>query len=439
MSRRLLLAAGLVCATLAASGAELLLIPNVLQRLSYDDNLQLRTLRQNTPDEIADQREAYLYRIEPSLEMRARGDAWTLNSTAGIGFDRYDPSEFDIDTQRFSLSGRRFSERQSFLIDGSIRRRAQLTTETTGSGLLEATRVESVSVRPSYQRQLSERMQLTAGLGLFNQHFASLNLQDFENVTADVTLARQLDDSSLIDFTVFAQEFETESRPNLACGGLGVFPVGGTFTLGQSCSEFDTRRESTTYGVQLGWRKVVSERLEFNILAGYRDVESRSVSANIQTDCIFGLNGQQLTPCTGSVPDVEASDTSSGLLAATGLSYRGERYSYSFRVERAVSPVGLGFLIETDSLNGSLRYDFAQRVAGVATFRVLDSESITEGTQFDRRFLSLDLKLDWRLSQSWRVSPGVRWRDQTFDALNQEADSFSVFVNLTYRPEGISL
>lgn len=430
---RWLVPALLLAAAPGALAVEYVVTPRVDQRISYDDNIQLRNDGAAVNSEVEDQRDAYMYRIAPSVSLRARGDAWEVNSTAGIEFERFDPDAFNTDNQRLETSIRRFSERQLFQFDGTLRRQAQRTAEIDASGLLEATRVEDVTLRPSYQRQLSERMQLTVGASYNNRHFDTLQLQDFLNIGLDVTFARQINDTTTVDLAIFGQEFETETRPGESCT-FGIFPVGGTFIIGEQCAFFGSRRESTTLGAQVGLRKALTSQLEFSVSAGVRDVETRSVLDDILVNCIFDFGGDLVGACEPQ-SDSTSQDTSSGLIARSSITYRGDRYTYSASIERSVAPVGLGFLIETDRADATFQYEFSPRMRGSVRGVFLDSDSVTEGAPFDRRYMSLDLRMDWRIRENWRLSPGLRWRDQVADVFNQEADSLTAFVNLVYRPQ----
>lgn len=413
--------------SVSATAVEYIVTPSVVQRVTFDNNLQL------SRDDLAT--EAYMYRITPGVELRATGDSWRVSGEGSIGFERFDEEQFNSDNQRGRLGVQWFSEKQVFGLDASITREAQRTAEIEGTGILgfEATRVENINVRPSFQRQLSERLRLTVGATFNNRHFAFTDLNDYETLGLDLALTRQLTETSAIDFTLFGQEFETESRPVEACQfGIWVIPNGLTF--GDNCTFAEQGRESTTYGAQIGWRNSFTSRLDFNVSAGVREVESRDVTSSLMTNCIFSPSGVLLLACTNQ-DDQEVSDTSSGLLARSGVTYRGERSQYEFSVERSVSPLGLGFLVETDRANLTYRYSFSRRMRGAASATYLDTESATAGVEFDRKFAVVDLRLDWAVAQNWRLQPGVRFRQQESDAFGLEADSVTAFVNLNYNPQ----
>jgi hypothetical protein len=208
---------------------------------------------------------------------------------------------------------------------------------------------------------------------------------------------------------------------------------------------FDSSRESTTLGLQVGWRTFVNDRLEINLSAGGRSVDARNVNTNVlgsadDLGCV--IFGQQfIAPCSQQ-PDFEVGSTSSGLLASSSATYRGERVTHTVSLERSVSPVGLGFLVETDILSGATSYEFAPRLSGTLRVNVLRSSSIAEQelgtTTFDRRFNSVDLSFAWRVSRSWSAGPGIRYRQQTTDFNGIDADGTLVYLNLSYRPQTLT-
>ncbi|MEO1574640.1 MAG: hypothetical protein AAFU65_06720, partial [Pseudomonadota bacterium] len=169
---------------------------------------------------------------------------------------------------------------------------------------------------------------------------------------------------------------------------------------------------------------------------------SEVVGGATDLDCVFFRTSQVVEPCTDQ-PDFETSATSSGLIASSELTYRGERFTHSLRVERSVSPVGLGFLVETDRLNGSVAYDFSPRLSGMFQLIYLDSTAIAEedldNANFDRTFSSVDLRLNWRVAQNWSLSPGVRFRSQETQFSNLDADSQLFYVNLSYQPQTVQI
>ena len=444
----------LVCAavTLAAvpvvHAAEYLFTPRVDQRFAYDDNLQLN--RAN------DQTEALMYRLTVGTDLAATGDRWRLDGGLALEAEKFDEDAFDTDNQFANLGFRWFGERSVIGISGGISRQAQRTAELEGSGLLglEATRVEQVDVRPSYQLQISELYQLTLGASFNQRKYETANLTDYESYGLDLTLARQMSARTSISLSVFAQEFETEFRDTLLfdeCSNTGLFPVLGTVLLGRACVLTDgTARESTTYGLQIGMNQNVSEKVQFNVSIGAREVESRDQNSMIT--CLFDPAVTMiLAPCNFSDPGLtEATDTSTGVIARSGLEYRGERWRHIGSLERSITPVALGFLVETDSARLRSFYQLRPTMTANADITYLSSGAATSASRFDRDYVSLQASLNWRISENWRIVPGVRWREQDKANLGFDpsvdgsvdrvvADSVSAFININYRPKRIQI
>lgn len=436
------LGAAALTTVLPVNAAEYLVTPRLDQRVSYDNNLQL-----NRAD---DETQAYMYRLTAGADLAASGDRWRLDGGLALEAVKFDEDEFNSDNQFANIAARWFGQRSLFQFSAGIRRQAQRTAELEGSGLLglEATRVEQLNIRPSVQLQLSERYQLTFGASLNEQNYETLNLNDYKNYGVDVSLARQMSDRMSVDVSIFGQEFETEVRDFDSCGSFGVFPIDGQFVFGRSCNFFGRNRESTTYGIQFGVRRAVSEGLQWNFSIGARDVESRDVLSDVLSDCIFDPSLTTLLgPCT-EVGNLSAADTSTGVIANTGLDYRSERWRHVASLERSVSPVSLGFLVETDVARLRSQYQLRPTMTANADITYLSSGAATSASLFDRDYVSVQASLNWRVTERWRVVPGVRWREQDnanlgFDPDNPTsverviADSFSVFVNINYRPKQI--
>lgn len=440
-----------VCVVLALGAmptvlaAEYLFTPRIDQRFAYDNNLQL-----NRAD---DETEALMYRLTVGTDLAAGGDRWRIDGSAALEAVKFDEDAFNSDNQFGSFGLRWFGERSVLGFSAGIRRQAQRTAELEGSGLLglEATRVEQVDIRPSYQLQISERYQLTVGASLNNRHYETLNLNDYKSYGLDASLTRQMSDRTAISMTVFAQEFETEFRDTAPrfteCSNLGFFPVMGTILLGRACElTEDFGRESTTYGLQIGMNRTVSEGMRWNLSIGGREVESRDQSSMFT--CLFDNNiTQLLAPCNFMDPFV---DTSTGVIASTGLDYRGERWRHVASVERSVTPVSLGFLVETDSARLRSSYQVSPTMTANADITYLSSGAATEASRFDRDYVSVQATLNWRITENWRIVPGVRWREQDNANLgfNPEvegsidrvvAESVSAFININYRPKKIQI
>lgn len=416
-----------------ALGAQYTFNPRVDQFIAGDDNIQVAVDDQAV--------EAYSYQLRPSLNMSIRGDRLQVDSETRLDFYRFDEDGFDTDDQYASLGVGFGSETRLLQMDVSMRRQSQRTSELDTSGILTgAERVEAYSARPSFVWQLDERYRLSGGISLNAQQYALVDFNDYKTYGGDLTLTRQLDETQSVNLTIFSSEFATAARGNRECAVRPVFdPVLG-FQVVQSCSLFDEVNESTTLGMQVGYQKTLSESSQFGLSLGVRDVESRDVFEDIQTDCVFDLGlTSQLQDCTGSLPEQEIKASSSGLITRVFYQRTGERNALSADFERSIVPAGLGFLIQSDQLNAKFSYRLQRHVTLFSGFTVRRSESATDAIEFDREFYAVNLSLSWQFAENWVVGPGLRWRTQDASFQPESANSFSGYVQLSYRPTGVQL
>ncbi|MFK7886450.1 MAG: hypothetical protein AB8G16_06240 [Gammaproteobacteria bacterium] len=426
------------CAVIAATalvavpafGVEYLITPRLDQRLEFDNNLQLN----NDPDTI----EAVMYQITAAAEMRARGDVWGFSGDALLQASRFDADSFNSDNQEGNFSIMRFGERSVLQIDMGVSRNAQRTAELDGSGLLglEATRVERVTARPVASFQLSELYRLTVGGTLTNQTFEADVFEDFRNIGFDIALARQFSERTSADITLFGSDYVTDEEASGGCSPTLTF-FNGQLIQAQRCNLFDTNRESRTYGLQLGVQRALSDTFSWGISLGGREVESQSRQSNILVGCLFSADLSTLLDACTPLATASIEDTSSGLIASTNLSYSSKRFSYNVGFQRSVSPVSLGFLIESDRLNAGANYRLTEKLTAISNISYQTSDSATSAVEFERTFVSVDASLDWRVTESWRVAPGIRWREQETTFASMPTDSISVFVKINYRPDRI--
>lgn len=418
------LAVAAALATFAAGSAaatEYVFKPRVTSRISYDDNIQI-TAPANAID-------GFMYRISPGMEATATGDAWRFTGDAQIDVIRFDTDDFDTDDQRARMTIGHFSERRQIQLAASLTRQSQRTSETLSSGDLTGTasRVETVEVRPVAFFQLSELYGLSIGGSFTNQHYKDFErYTDYESKGLDVTLARQLSERFLLEFTAFYNEYEAEPKPDLECV-RGIFFIFAVL----ECEQFDAVGTSETLGAQIGLRSALSETYQWQVSVGSREVDSSQARSDVLTGCIFTLSFNTLVPCSPGQPST-ISASESGLILSTSLDYKGPRWSYELSLQRSVTPVSLGFLIESDRFDGVSRFRMTERGTLRVAATLQRAESVTSGL-FDRDFNALTVSFPWRLTQRWQLNPGVRWRQQKNAILGSEGESYSAFLDINFR------
>ncbi|NNF16568.1 MAG: hypothetical protein HKN70_07455, partial [Gammaproteobacteria bacterium] len=113
------------------------------------------------------------------------------------------------------------------------------------------------------------------------------------------------------------------------------------------------------------------------------------------------------------------------------IEYKGEAYRIDASLSRSVSPVGLGFLIESTELSVRGDYRLSETLTARISLSAYDNEAVDSSVQFAREGIRIQPWVSWRVSEQWKLDGGVRYR--TRDSLNTvESEGFNVFVGATY-------
>ncbi len=436
---RAVLAIAAIGVASSAMGAQYLFTPSIDQYFQWDDNLLVANEPPPGSTAMSQVVKTSMYRLSPTMGVSVTGDRLSLTGRARADFSIFDDETFNTEDQFVSFSARYGSETSLLQLDADVRRQSQRTAEIDSSGLLGgADRVELYSVRPAFIWQLNDLYRFTTGLSFNAQQFAAIGFNDYKTYGADIALSRQLSQRKSIDLTIFTSEYETESRSFDQCQ-FGFFQVGGGFTVGQECSFFDTLRESTTLGAQIGFHWQVSEDTQISLSIGAREVEARDIAQNILTECIFNVSLTELLEACTALAEQETAVDSSGLITSASYSKTGEKLSLNFSYSRSISPVGLGFLIESDQIDARADYRLSDRGRITGRINSQRSEAAASRDIFNREFLSFEVGLPWRVAQHWFVSPGIRYREQDANFLRETAESLTGYIQVSYRPQAIQV
>jgi hypothetical protein len=127
-------------------------------------------------------------------------------------------------------------------------------------------------------------------------------------------------------------------------------------------------------------------------------------------------------------------DTSDGFVARLSARKLGGLTRFSFRLERRLSPSGVGDEVETDEFN----FNMTRRLSPLLLFslrsRGFENESIRTQTSGNnlRRFY-VQPRLSWRITQNWYFETSYQYTRQKRYNTPDSADNNSVFVSINYR------
>jgi hypothetical protein len=127
-------------------------------------------------------------------------------------------------------------------------------------------------------------------------------------------------------------------------------------------------------------------------------------------------------------------DYSDGFVARLRARKLGGLTRFSFRLERRLSPSGVGDEVETDEFN----FNITRRLSPLLLFslrsRGFENESIrtrTSGKNLRRFFVQP--RLSWRITQNWYFETSYQYTRQKRYNTPDSADNNSVFVSINYR------
>ncbi|MEA3410985.1 MAG: hypothetical protein U9R74_05530 [Pseudomonadota bacterium] len=162
----------------------------------------------------------------------------------------------------------------------------------------------------------------------------------------------------------------------------------------------------------------------YELQAGYRYAFSETTSAG------FTAGGRYTVfDNPGSGDD----GTNTGFVARLQASKITGKARYDVRLERNLSPSGVGDLVETDELNANMSYQLQERWTFAIRSRLFENENIDNPESgSNRRFFSLLPVLSYRFTPDWRVETAYRYLRQKRFSEPTSADSHTVFLNVRW-------
>lgn len=354
--------------------------PNASFGLRYDDNVRLR---------VENPESSLIGRAAAGVRAMRRAEANSLGITAGIFADRYsDVSELNNVGGFLTTEAGYETDRDLVGVDVRFDSQPTLTSEEQTSGLLQVNkRRNRFIVSPSWTHLLSERASL-----------------DIDLAYMDV-IYEDVQDIPLFDYR------------------LGAASLFGSYRL--------TERATLNGQVRFGRyeaRDVSNEydNVDVGVGADYLVTETLSVGA------LLGV--RSTTGTFGSFPDDSVSQDSSGPTYSLDVNKRFNGGGIlNLQGVRELAPSGTGELLDTTELRLKLDYPLSSR------WRVLlymngyrNREPGGERTRSDRKFISATPRIVYRVSETWNLSAGYRYRWQKRDLDTDEAVSNAVFLTLSW-------
>jgi len=386
VGRNLLLSAGAAIIALAFSSAPSQADQWFLQARgsvsgAYDDNMRLTD---------KNEKEALGVIVRPELDVHGRGQNWDLNLTNFAAFERYDDSDFDSDNFGINLDSVYRTQLQEFGLDGLVSRETTLATEQFDTGDLADKGIKYTYVAaPYWKYQFTERQSIRLGANVTIADYTKTNrFDDYQTYGGGIRWGYQLTEQD---------------------------EVTTSFIYSHNNSDDDENSKSDFYGVGLGWRREVSDRLDWFFEAGPRYFDS-------EQDRINGANQKETDH-----------DSSFGYFLNSELRYKvSELTDVSFKAERAVLGSGGGGATQRNRLRLNANYRFQPRWrASLTSGFTLNQDPNDDNDQRDRNFFTISPRIAYDLTPDWSIWSSYRFRTDN-EKGSDRAYSNGVFVGVTY-------
>lgn len=234
----------------------------------------------------------------------------------------------------------------------------------------------NITVTPSFSYNFTERTRGEVGYSFFGLRYAEdqNRFQDSDQHSVFTRLNRQISPLDNVRLELRGSRFEP-----------------------------DAALESDMYEGTVGWNRRASERLNFGI-----DLGARQVDSDLSNDW--------------------------GTVVRLNATYRTQTGRLSGSLERSVLPSSFGDLVEADRLNLSYDHRFGPLTSFRLGARAYETRRDDGSSNRDRQFFVVQPSFNWDFAPAWNFSFGYefRWTDRA----NQEgsAQGNAVTLGLIYRP-----
>jgi hypothetical protein len=344
-----------------ARAAEVTTVPSLTLQELYDSNIYFA--RQDEKDD-------FITRAKPALDLGLRGEVSKLTSTLEGDFLYY-AQETDLNDFRYNGNveiDSKFSELWEFF--GS----AQYRKDTTLDSQLEETgRVVNLEDRHRYD--------YSAGLGFDMTELSQLRAwYQYRQVNYD--------SDTLVDYNV--DTFNLLFNKNLK-NEIDSFNVLTSYSLGEN-----DINETDTYHVNLGWRRKLSETFNVHVMGGYRWSDTKTVRKDTrQTE--------------GFVADVD-------------ISRKGEIYTINLGYRRNLSTGSEGQNLVVDRIYGTIDRVLSERSSLAIKGQLLFTKNDMETNPEESRYYRIGPSFNYHLTENHVLSLSYTFEQEYDKALEDNKD-----------------
>lgn len=348
-------------------------------------------------------------RFKASADLKLDFERYNRASLDSDNPDLIDPEPEDFNSDNQDLKGDIAYkwERQTLSLYGRYWRDSTLNTQFTDTGLAQgreiegATRRISSTLKPSWNWQITEKQTLDTSIEGQTVDFQSDLYVDYDFATVNVSWTTILTERMSFQLVPYYSWFKNEA---------------------------DISVRSNTYGVQAGYLWALTEKWQWNLLAG---------GSKVYTE--YGQGGFVIVdPDTGEIEFVEDQDSSS-FIGNTTLAFNEERYGFNANISSQVTPSGDGILRQQNQGRLLFYWKPLERMRFDIDGLVGRSTSTDDRIDDGRDYRQAGARFAYQFLSEWWISARYRFRETEYDRSTVGAGrGNSVFVTLSYRlPEEI--
>lgn len=309
-------------------------------------------------------------------------------------FYQYDEDAWDSDDQKVRARASYLLERGGdFSGYAGYKRDSTRTGEFLDTGItgFEATRREVATAGVSTNQMFTERNGITGGLDYRSVEFDTIQLRDFDYTSGYLGWLHQWTEPTQLRFQVYASLFENDA--NLVT---------------------DVELETETIGAQVGFDSTLSQKMSVSFLVGWARLDT------------------EYSRAVGPTPE---DDDANELLLKGSLDYESERHKMSLIVNSEPSGSGNGVIVSAQAVGLEYTYALTERSDFDLELNAGHRSPVDDRIENDRDFARVELGVDYRLSQRWKVAGSYAYSWQEREAVDGTANSNEVRVSIIYTPE----
>ncbi len=342
--------------------------------------------------------------ITPTLKFKGATEALEVEGETRADFIHYyGDIERELTNLYFPLRASYRLDRHHFGFEGGFTRDNTLVGELQRTGLvLGFTQRSMWTAMPTWKVGITERLSWKSGY-----QFMDAQYQDGERF-------------GLVSYQVHGGN----SGPSYHLTELDEINLTGEYSLVQIPS---IGLSSTYHGAQGGWTHDFGHQLIGSISGGARVVNSTQ-----DVPAIPGILGILLGRTTdGSFTSQEVVWVYRG-----SLRKQFERTTVQIDGSREINPSGFGRLLQTDRVGGSLSHNISETLNASlhGTLYFVSGITTTENSRPlpRQRLFSISPSISWKFAEWWSMDVSYTYGQRTFNDLDQQYDSNSMFIMLTY-------